>query len=214
MSDTPTNRLEAFSDGVFAIAITLLILEIKVPTEAELAAAGGLWTALAQRWPSYVGYVLSFLLIGVMWVNHHALFEYIRRVDRRLLFANLLLLMGVGFVPYPTAVLADHLADPATRTSATVFYGATLVFTSASFNLLWWVGRHERTLLGSGVHEQGLRTITRRYAIALVCYAAATGLAYVNVWLSLAIHLTLALANARSERKPGHPSPASRDMPV
>jgi uncharacterized membrane protein len=194
-----TARLEAFSDGVFAIAITLLVLELKLP-QADVLAAGGLWPALASRWPSYIGYALSFLVIGVMWANHHALFEYIRRADRSVLLANLMLLMGVSFLPFPTAVLADHLADAATRTSATVFYGATLVFTSLSFNLLWYVGRRDARLLGREISQQGLRTITRRYAIAGVLYAVATGLAFVNVWASLAVHLVLAVWNGFSER--------------
>jgi TMEM175 potassium channel family protein len=157
--------------------------------------------ALAHRWPSYLGYALSFLVLGVMWINHHALFEYVRRVNRPLLVANLLLLMGVGFVPFPTAVLAEHLADPLTRSAATAFYGATLVFTSIAFNLLWWTGRREIALLGEKRSQRGLQTITRRYAIALVCYFAATGLAFLNVWLSLSIHLILALWNGFSERR-------------
>ncbi len=200
MDTSDTNRLEAFSDGVFSIAITLLVLEIKVPGKDELRSVGSLWSALGHRWPNYLGYVLSFLVIGVMWANHHALFEYIKRADRPLMFANLLLLMGVAFVPYPTAILASNLADPATQTTATVFYGATLVFTSIAFNTLWWVGRRHGRRLATDVSEKGLRTITRRYAAALVCYATATALAFINVWLSLAIHFILALWNSFSER--------------
>jgi TMEM175 potassium channel family protein len=199
-STASASRLEAFSDGVFAIAITLLVLEIKVPHHDELHSAGGLWRALEHRWPSYFGYVLSFLVIGVMWINHHTLFEYIRRVNRPLLVANLLLLMGVAFLPFPTAVLAEHLADPSTRAAATAFYGATLVFTSLTFNVLWWVGRRETALMGDELSKQGVNTITRRYAVAFACYVAATALAYVNVWLSLAIHFILALWNGLSER--------------
>ncbi len=197
---SPTARLEAFSDGVFAIAITLLVLELKLP-RADVLAAGGLWPALASRWPSYIGYALSFLVIGIMWANHHALFEYIRRANRSVLLANLVLLMGVSFLPFPTAVLADHLDDPATRTSATVFYGATLIFTSLSFNVLWYVGRRGARLLGHEISQQGLDTITRRYAIALGCYAGATALAFVNVWASLGVHLVLAVWNGFSERE-------------
>jgi uncharacterized membrane protein len=200
MNSSQTNRLEAFSDGVFAIAITLLVLEIKVPAQLEIRAAGGLWSALAQRWPNYVGYVLSFLVIGVMWANHHTLFEYIRRANRTLIVMNLFLLMGVGFLPFPTAVLADHLADPATRTAATVFYGATLIFTSFTFNALWWIGRRQGFLRETEASNRGAHTITRRYGVALACYAIATGLAFVSVWLSLSIHLVLALWNGFSER--------------
>lgn len=96
MNSSDTNRLEAFSDCVFSIAISLLVLEIKVPGKDELLSAGGLWSALGHRWPNYLGYVLSFLVIGVMWANHHALFEYIKRVDRPLIVANLLLPLSLS----------------------------------------------------------------------------------------------------------------------
>jgi uncharacterized membrane protein len=191
-----TSRLEAFSDGVF-YAIALLVLEIGLPDGIHSAAE--LWLALGRLWTSYVGYVLSFLVIGVMWANHHSLFEYIRSADRAIILANLLLLMGVAFLPFPTAVLANHLADPGTRSLATALYGATLVFTSFSFNLLWWTGR-QRGALGDKIARERVRTITRRYGAALPCYAAATGLAFVNVWLSLGIHLVLVLWNGFSER--------------
>jgi uncharacterized membrane protein len=185
---------------VFAIAITQLVLEIKVSGAAETAQLGGLWPALAQRWPSYVGYGISFLIIGLMWVNHHALFQYIRRVDRPLMLANLLLLMGVGLLPFATAVLARHLADAAVRTQATAFYGATLAFTSITYNLVWWTGRWHGRLLGPALPQQALRTITRRYASGPISYAAAAALDFVNVWLSLSVHPAVALWNACSER--------------
>jgi len=102
----PTSRLEAFSDGVFAIAITLLILEIKVPPPG---AAGELGPALARLWPSYLALVTSFANVGVMWINHHRLFGLIERTDEGLLGLNLLLLLGVTLVPFPTALLAEHL---------------------------------------------------------------------------------------------------------
>ncbi len=200
MSDTATARLEAFSDGVFAIAITLLILEIKVPGAAEIARSGGLWTALAGRWPSYVGYLLSFLIIGIMWANHHTLFTYIRRVDRRVMFANLLLLMTVGFLPFPTAVLAEHLAEADARTPAAVFYGGALVVSALAFNAVWWSGIRNRRLLGADLDDDGVRTITRRYALGPVSYGVATGVAAFNVWASLGIHFALALLYALPER--------------
>ena len=99
-----TGRLEAFSDGVFAIAITLLILEIGVP---HVPADGSLWRALRELWPSYLSYAISFVIIGVMWINHHNLFRDIARVDHYLLVLNLLLLMSISFLPFPTAVVAN-----------------------------------------------------------------------------------------------------------
>jgi uncharacterized membrane protein len=200
MAESETTRLEAFSDGVFAIAITLLILEIKVPTGAETQ-DHGLWRALLERWPSYVGYGISFVTIGIMWVNHHALFTYIRRVDRVLLLANLLLLMTISFLPYPTAVLAEHLPDADSRAPAAVFYGGTLVVIAISFNVLWWAGRGRRRLIGANAHPEGMRTITLRYGMGPLSYGLATAVALVNVWASLAIHLGLALMYALSERR-------------
>jgi uncharacterized membrane protein len=202
MAEAETTRLEAFSDGVFAIAITLLILEIKVPTNEEIR-THGLGLALAERWPSFVGYAISFITIGIMWVNHHALFKYIRRVDRTLLLANLFLLMTISFLPYPTAVLAEHLPEVDARTAAAVFYGGTLVVTAVAFNTLWWAGRGRHRLLGADAHEGGVRTITLRYAMGPVSYGIATAVALVNVWASLGIHFGLALMYALSERREG-----------
>jgi uncharacterized membrane protein len=200
MADSETTRLEAFSDGVFAIAITLLILEIKVPTGAEIE-SHGLARALVERWPSFLGFVISFLTIGIMWVNHHALFTYIRHVDRTLMLANLALLMTISFLPYPTAVLAEHLPEETARTPAAVFYGLTLVVIALAFNALWWAGRGRQRLFGENAHKGGVSTITFRYGVGPASYALATAAALVNVWLSLAIHVGLALMYALSERR-------------
>lgn len=97
-------RLEAFSDGVFAVAITLLVLDLRVPRDAQ---PGGLGHALNDLWPNYASYVVSFFIIGIIWVNHHAMLGFIRRVDRTLLFLNLLLLLFIALIPFPTALLAE-----------------------------------------------------------------------------------------------------------
>src|SRR5438270_13814781 len=102
-----TSRIEAFSDGVFAIAITLLILDVHVPTISQ----GPLGAALRRQWPTYIAYLISFAFIGIMWVNHHRLFNHIRRSDNGLMFLNLLLLLGVSAVPFPTALLARGQND-------------------------------------------------------------------------------------------------------
>ncbi len=196
-----TNRLEAFSDGVFAIAITLLILEIHVPHAEELRVAGGLWRALAHEWPSLVGFVISCVTLGIMWINHHAMFEYIRRADRRLMIVNVLFLMAISFVPFPTAVLADHLQDPATRVAATAFYSASFVLCALGFNLVWWAGTRDRRLLAPDVHEEGLRTITRRYRMGPPTYLLTVALAFVSPWLCLAVHGLLVVFYALSERR-------------
>src|SRR5919204_1610930 len=123
-----SDRLETFCDGVFAIAITLLILEIKVPTPEHVHAAGGLLPALAALWPSYVGYLIGFFTIGIMWTNHHAIFQYVRRTDRYFLLINVAFLMLIAFLPFPTALLAEYLPEPeAERRIAVAVYSAAVL---------------------------------------------------------------------------------------
>lgn len=194
-------RLEAFSDGVFAIAITLLVIEIKVPQPNEVHAAGGLWPALWHLWPSYLAYLISFVTIGIMWANHHAISHYVRRVDRRYVLVTIALLMAIGFIPFTTAVLAEHLPHPEERTAATVFYGAWYVVTAVIFNLLWAAGIRGGELLGRDIHAAGLSTISKRYRWGPVGYGVSVVLALVNVWLALAVHGGLAALFALSERE-------------
>ena len=129
-----TRRLEAFSDGVIAIAITLLVLEISVPD----ATPGKLLDALGDQWPSYAAFVLSFVVIGIMWVSHHSMFERIANVDRRLLFLNLLLLLGIAFLPFPTALLAAYLKQGGENSHlAAAVYSATMAVIGVFFLLMW-----------------------------------------------------------------------------
>src|SRR3569833_2292181 len=130
-----TGRIEAFSDGGFAIAITLLVLEIQVP---HVEGAGGttLVGALIGEWPSYLGYAISFLQIGVIWANHHNRFTYIVRSDHVLLFLNILFLMCVAFIPFPTALLAEYI-ESGESTTAVAVYSGTLAVTASFFTLLW-----------------------------------------------------------------------------
>ena len=127
-----TGRVEAFSDGVFAIAITLLVLEIPVPHAGVDASSAGLWTALGALWPSYLAFVLSFFVILIMWVNHHELMRLVRAVDYPFLFANGFLLLMVTFVPFPTAVLAEHLAT-ADGAAGVAFYCGSFAFSSLTW---------------------------------------------------------------------------------
>jgi uncharacterized membrane protein len=127
-----TNRAEAFSDGVFAIAATLLVLELKVPHVEP----GGLSVALLERWPSYATYVVSFLTIGIIWVNHHAVMERIKNVNRPLLFLNLVFLMAVAAIPFPTALLADYLQAGHDERLASAIYGATMALMGIAFGLI------------------------------------------------------------------------------
>jgi TMEM175 potassium channel family protein len=185
---TETARVEAFSDGVFAIAITLLILEIKIPS----AGPTPLSLQLLRQWPSYVSFVISFAFIGIMWMNHHRLFTHIRRCNDGLLVLNLLLLLGVTAVPFPTAVLAAHLRQPGERT-AVLLYNGTYVFIAICFNVLWrYASAEKRKLLAADVDRRAVDHITRQYAFGPVFYLACFALAYVSVPASLILNGALA----------------------
>src|SRR3954464_2020388 len=130
-----TGRLETFSDGVFAIAITLLILDVRLPEGHQ-----PLSDKLADTWPAYLAYVISFLIIGIMWANHHAIFRLIDRTSHGLVVANLLLLMCIAFIPFPTSGLAEHLRTGGDdQTTAAIFYSGTFTVTAVFYNLLWRV---------------------------------------------------------------------------
>jgi uncharacterized membrane protein len=185
-------RLEAFSDGVYAIAITLLVIEIKVPA-TEVVQRVGLLHALAHHWASYAAFTLSFVIIGIMWANHHNIFRYIGRTNHTLAMLNLGLMFCTAFLPFPTAVLADYLPMPSERTTAVVLYGATLTLTAIFYNALWLYASHKRRLLKPDADQALVDAVTREYLLGPVLYALATLVAFLSVWVSLAIHALLAL---------------------
>ena len=171
MAESENTRLEAFSDGIFAIAITLLILDVKVP---EAASARDLIRALLASWPAYLGYLLSFLIIGIMWSNHHLIFKHIRRSDHTLLMVNVLLLMTVAFLPYPTAVLAHNVENPATRAAATVFYSGAMFLTSIPFTWLWLHAVSAKLIEGPAAEHA---RITRSFRVGWLSWLVTTGIA-------------------------------------
>ncbi len=182
-------RLEAFSDGVFAIAITLLVLEVRVP-EAE---PGRLAAALLHEWPSCAGYVASFMIIGIIWVNHHAMFEQIRRVDRMLLFLNLLLLMCVSFIPFPTALLADYVRAGHDQRVAALVYGGTMTAMGLAFSSIWSYARSRKLLLRQDLAPDHAAAISRQYWLGSLVYACSMGVALVSASLTLVLYGLLAI---------------------
>ena len=184
-----TNRIEAFSDGVFAIAITLLILEIKIPPASSIP----LFTQLARQWPSYLSFVISFIFIGIMWINHHRLFNQIKRADHWLMIFNLLLLFGVTAVPFPTAVLAAHLGGPDQRAAALLF-NATYFFIAIFFNALWrYACSNGYHLLAANAERSEADNIYRQYAVGPLLYLICLGMAWFSVGASLALNFGLAI---------------------
>ncbi len=186
-----TGRIEAFSDGVFAIAITLLVLELKVPHLPDGAAPGALAAALARQWPSYVALVTSFSTILIMWANHHAIFGMVHRIDAPFLYANGLLLLVVTVVPFPTALLAEYFEKPAASVAAAA-YGGTFVLAGVAYNLLWRTAI-AGNLFRSGVSEERIQERTRRYRLGVPLYLAATAGAFVSVHITVGICVALAI---------------------
>jgi len=181
-----TARVEAFSDGVFAIAITLLILDVHVPS----VSGGHLAAALARQWPTYVAFLISFAFIGIMWVNHHRLFNHIHRCDNTLMFLNLLLLLGVTIVPFPTALLAAHYSAGDRVVAAAVFNG-TYVVIAIFFNVLWYHAVNGGLL--DPAAAESASSISRRYGVGPVSYLVCLGLTWVSVPASLALNIALAI---------------------
>jgi uncharacterized membrane protein len=188
-----TNRVEAFSDGVFAIAITLLILAVGI--EQSLA-GGDLRHQLLHLWPAYIAYAASFLTIGIMWVNHHQIFRHFERVDRPLLLLNILLLMCISFTPFPTRVVADNAQSSINRQAAAVLYGVTMTFTAICFFAVWIYG--SRRLLKAETDMREVSGITRSYLPGAPTYALATVIAFVSSVASLIMFGVIAIFYAIS----------------
>jgi uncharacterized membrane protein len=179
-----TGRLEAFSDGVFAIAATLLILSVHV-------SGTPLTRALFDAWPSLAGYAVSFLSIGVMWVNHHVVMLQVARVDRKFLFINIVLLMFVSFVPFPTELLAEHLQGP-DALAAAVLYGGTFVVISFLYNGLWLYALIGGRLLERNADPLVVRGITLTYLPGPWIYVAATLIALASPLTSAILYAVIA----------------------
>jgi uncharacterized membrane protein len=183
-------RLEAFSDGVIAIAITLLILEIKVPE----GAGQDLPRRLAEQWPSYASYVVSFFVIGVIWLNHHALFAHLARADRKLMALNLVLLFTIATIPWPTSLLATYMREGGdSERLAALIYSGTMLAMGVAFGSLWRYAARDRRLLGSDLSDEEIRSRTLRFTIGSPIYLVALLVALISAPASLAINAALAV---------------------
>lgn len=187
-----TGRIEAFSDCVFSIAITLLILEIKVPPAADVQTYGTLLNALLRQWPSYLAYVLSFMSVLIMWMNHHKLFRHIHRSDHLFLVLNGLLLMAVTVVPFPTALLAAFITGAQGKTAAAVYSGVFLII-AILFHAVWSYASYRNRLLARTHDVQSVAAISRQYRFGPLMYLIALLLAFVSVWASVGMCMALAV---------------------
>jgi TMEM175 potassium channel family protein len=178
-----TSRLEAFSDGVFAIAATLLVLELHVPPDEP-----DLVQALLGLWPAYAAYLISFVTIGIIWVNHHTLLEHCRRVDRPFLYLNLLLLIAVGIVPFPTALVDQYILSEHGATAALVVYGLGAVLIALAFTGVFLYATHDHRLVGDREAARRIRDEGRLFPIGLGAYTLGIALAFIAPVASLLVY--------------------------
>ncbi|MHB1300398.1 MAG: TMEM175 family protein [Burkholderiales bacterium] len=188
-----TARIEAFSDGVFAIAITLLVLEIKVPSH-EKVLEHGLAYSLFELWPAYLAFFISFVTILVIWVHHHLIFTQVRKTAPPLFYWNGLLLLVVTFVPFPTGLLAEYLLNPEAKVAASLYTGNFLAI-SVAFHGLWrYVSKSEGRRIADTINSKRkvAARITRDYRLAPLLYLAAFGISFISEIAGISSCLLLA----------------------
>jgi len=168
-------RLVFFSDAVFAIAITLLALEIRLPATEGVMSEAELLRSLVALWQEYLSYVVSFLVIGAFWLGHHRKFRLIERYDRRLLWINLLLLMTVAFIPFPTSVISEY-----GNTTGTIFYAASMTVSGLMLAALWWYASHHNRLVDPHLDRRQRRLETWRTLVVPGIFLLSIGIALIN----------------------------------
>jgi uncharacterized membrane protein len=181
-------RLETLTDGVFAIAITILALTIAQPTDYRR-----LGHQLGERWPSLAAYAVSFAIIGIMWLNHHTVFSHVERIDRPFFYLNLQLLMTIVFIPYSTGVLGEALRRGEGARSAAVLYSATMAVNGYAWAALWLYASHGRRLLQPSFPEEQRRARTLLFIAGTVPYTLSIAVALVSPYVCLAFHGVIAV---------------------
>jgi uncharacterized membrane protein len=186
-----TQRLIAFSDGVYAVAITLLILSIQTPQLKDVP-GNKLLETLFQQWPSWLSYILSFLAVGIGWINHHEMFRVIKRVDVTLLALNLIILLFTTIFPVPTRLLAEYIQDADGLRVAAVFYGLILTCLSFGYFFVWYYAA-KASLLDQQLTPKVVHRETRRQALELLLGLGAVAIAFISPPLGIAVYLLLAM---------------------
>jgi uncharacterized membrane protein len=162
MAERDPARVVAVSDGVIAIAVTLLVLEIKPPEDSAHLLHG-----LLALWPSYLAYAVTFMLIGQIWANHHVMFDHIRHADRTILFLNTLLLMDVSFLPFAASVLANSIREGEGERVAVALHGVVFWVAAIIFNVIWGYVRRDHRRLSDNIGAGGVKAVARRFRLAL-----------------------------------------------
>jgi uncharacterized membrane protein len=200
--EVSTTRLEAFSDGVFAIAITLLIIEIKVPSEQTLEQYHGLTNYLAALWPKYFAYVQSFVIIGIYWANHHYIFKLYRRTNHVFNLLNVLFLMTIAFLPFPTGVLGEFfLAGKHSKTSIS-FYAFAIWMPAFCWLLMWLYARGQRRLIDHKLTDGFVNFLTKQFYFSNLLYVLAFLVSLFSSIASMSLCVGLTLLYLLPPRKP------------
>jgi TMEM175 potassium channel family protein len=202
-----TGRTETFSDGVFAIAITLLILEVSVPESAF----DNLWSGIAHQWPSYLAYATSFMTIGGIWLAHHGIFRRLQYANRELMVINLLLLMATAFLPFPTKLMAEAIHNEEATRAAVIFYGAALLVISLLLGLMWSAVVRDRRVLKPEVSEKEINSIALATTPSIGFYGAMIALAIFAPRVAVFGYLVIAIVGVlriRGDRAEGRTTTA------
>jgi uncharacterized membrane protein len=186
-------RVEAFSDGVFAFAVTLLVITIRIPRLNDPDASEGLQKLVLQQWPSYIAFAITFAVVGAVWANHRLMFSHLARADHVLVSLNLLELMSVAFLPVPTGILGTWVMSDRNRFFAVIFYGTTLVILGIVHNLMWWYAAYWARLTSPHFPEAKRRALSLTWIVGPVAYAVCVGLAWLDPRVSLVGFALLAI---------------------
>ena len=191
-----TGRVEAFSDGVFAIAITLLVLEISVPETAF----DDLWKGIGDQWPSYLAYATSFLTIGGLWLAHHTIFRRLASADGNVMRLNILLLMLVSFLPFPTKLVAEAIHRTSAERAAVIFYGLVLLAISVTIGALWRYVAARPDLLEPDVTDEDVRAMTLLATPSMGFYVGVVLLAFLAPEVAAFGYLLIAVVGVFRQR--------------
>ena len=205
-----TERISAFSDGVFSIAITLLVLNLRIPTISSNVlpseVPGELLNQLGKQWPSLLSYILSFVIVGIYWIAHHNMFHYIKRSNRPFLWINILLLMCVAFIPFPAGLLGQYPTQPI----SVRIYASSLILTNLMLSLLWWYATSNHRLVDQDIDPHFVRTVNRRNMTAPVVYLVSIGLSIISPQASLIVFFLFPLYYIFPSHIDLHLTPTSR----
>jgi uncharacterized membrane protein len=202
-SQKETGRIDAFSDGVFAIAITLLALELPFPHIEHIKNNDTLTKAFFNNWPSYLAFVLSFFSILIMWINHHVIFNHIRKTSSGIMFANGFMLLLVAAVPYPTSLIAEYFNTPA-ENSAVAVYAGLFILINVAYNWLWYTATRDKQYLKHDVSLGTIHALRKIYLLGFPAYVLSFVVAFFSASLSLTICMLLWIYWAVVTRKYNH----------